>query len=377
MTSGISRTEEDIVKILKDFKYNLIQIYKRENRNQSRVIFEDLNGYKFDIELSVLVENSGNCNFIDRSNPFSLDNISVWLEKNNKNFCLVENQKYINKDEKLNLYCFQCKDIFQMCWNDIRNGHGCAICRGIQCGENHSLGILREDLLSQWSPENKVSPFKIPVGYTLKVLWVCDTCLETYDCSPYERGLDRNCPFCAGKRVSKSNNLKTMYPEIAKEWDYKKNYPAKPEDFTWGSGSFAYWICSKYGHKWKTRICERTHRGNGCPQCSSSTGERTIERFLNFNNVDFISEKSFLNCRNIFPLKFDFYLPNENILIEYQGEQHYHSVKIFGGDKKFNERIRNDEIKKKYCEENNIQLLLIPYWDYDKINDILFKTLFS
>lgn len=71
------------------------------------------------------------------------------------------------------------------------------------------------------------------------------------------------------------------------------------------------------------------------------------------------------------PLPFDFYIPKNNILIEYDGEQHYKSVKMWGGDNAFEKRKLHDSIKTKYCLDNKIKLLRIPYWDFDNIDEIL------
>lgn len=60
-------------------------------------------------------------------------------------------------------------------------------------------------------------------------------------------------------------------------------------------------------------------------------------------------------------MPFDFYLPNNNICIEYQGKQHYQIIDYFGGEKGFEDRQRNDNIKKEFCKTNNIPLLEIQY----------------
>lgn len=69
---------------------------------------------------------------------------------------------------------------------------------------------------------------------------------------------------------------------------------------------------------------------------------------------------------------FDFIIMKENniiALIEYDGEQHYRPVEYFGGENKFKIQQIRDERKDIYCKENNILLIRIPYYDYDKIND--------
>jgi len=59
--------------------------------------------------------------------------------------------------------------------------------------------------------------------------------------------------------------------------------------------------------------------------------------------------------------------------IEYQGEQHYRPVSIFGGEDSFKSQIKRDKIKKKYCKSNNIELLIIPYWKIEDAEKTLIK----
>lgn len=77
------------------------------------------------------------------------------------------------------------------------------------------------------------------------------------------------------------------------------------------------------------------------------------------NNLYFISQKSFSNCLSIKgrKLKFDFYLPDYNLCIEYDGPQHYNKKNFLYSDLLY----ENDKIKNKFCENNNIKLIRIKY----------------
>ena len=87
----------------------------------------------------------------------------------------------------------------------------------------------------------------------------------------------------------------------------------------------------------------------------------------------FKRQYTFDNCRNIYPLPFDFYLIDYNICIEYDGEQHYKPNNFFGGIDKFNYIQINDKIKITYCTDNSIKLFRIKYNNsiVDNINMIL------
>lgn len=115
--------------------------------------------------------------------------------------------------------------------------------------------------------------------------------------------------------------------------------------------------------------------GAGCPICRESKGERNIREFLLENNIKFIRQHKFPNCRNMRPLPFDFYLPQNNICIEYHGIQHYEPVKYFGGNNRFINQEINDRIKLNYCIDNNINLIIVKYNEnhYDSLNNFFVK----
>lgn len=109
----------------------------------------------------------------------------------------------------------------------------------------------------------------------------------------------------------------------------------------------------------------------GCSGNKESIGERLIKTFLEENNVKFQKEKKFKTCRNIKELPFDFYLPEYNMCIEYDGELHYKSVSHLGGENQYIRQQKHDRIKNEWCEKNNIRLLRIPYLKKNKIFKIL------
>lgn len=99
-----------------------------------------------------------------------------------------------------------------------------------------------------------------------------------------------------------------------------------------------------------------------------------IERFLKNNKIEFKSEYTIYIGDNYY--RFDFYLPQYNLFIEYDGQQHYEPVRFHGDNVEENELTfkkiqEHDEIKNCYCEENNINLLRIPYWETKNIETII------
>jgi len=160
------------------------------------------------------------------------------------------------------------------------------------------------------------------------------------------------------------------------EWDFEKN-KILPDKTTIGSSMKAWWICEKCKYSWNATISSRFSKNRGCPRCKESHGEKIIRLFLYNRRIKFEQEKTFNECKDINCLRFDFYLPDYNICIEFQGRQHYSSIKQFGGEIGFNNSQKRDQIKREFCLNNSIYLVEIPYWEIKNIEDILTKLLIS
>jgi hypothetical protein len=101
--------------------------------------------------------------------------------------------------------------------------------------------------------------------------------------------------------------------------------------------------------------------GQGCPICRESRGERKITNILIDYEIKYEPQKKFEECKITKQLPFDFYLTDYNICIEYDGQQHYEPINHFGGVDKFIKNKNTDSIKTKFCIDNKIPLIRIPY----------------
>ena len=126
-------------------------------------------------------------------------------------------------------------------------------------------------------------------------------------------------------------------------------------------------ICKKHG------IFEQSPNshlnGKGCPICKESKGERLISKFLNDNNIEYIREKRFDTCKGKITYPFDFYLPDYNCCVEFDGIQHFKPIEFFGGENSLSTSKIRDNIKTKFCKDNEIKLIRIKY--DEKINEKL------
>lgn len=134
-------------------------------------------------------------------------------------------------------------------------------------------------------------------------------------------------------------------------------------------------IHNKCNYKYEVTPYKFINREQRCPKCNDSKGEKRIEKYLESKNLSYISEYRFLDCKNIYPLRFDFAVLDEqnkpSLLIEYDGKQHFRPYKYYGGEKEFELVRKRDAIKNNYCKTNNIKLIRIPYTKYHEIEDIL------
>ena len=153
--------------------------------------------------------------------------------------------------------------------NRVKAGAGCPYCSGHFVTPETSLAAVDPALAKQWHPSRNrpLTPAEVMPGSGLHVWWRCPKGPEHVWQAAIGDRKSRGCPFCADKRVSSTNSLAVVSPEIAAEWHPTKNGELTPGDVTWGSGRRVWWKCDKGpDHEWQTAIANR-HAGNRCPFC--------------------------------------------------------------------------------------------------------------
>lgn len=136
--------------------------------------------------------------------------------------------------------------------------------------------------------------------------------------------------------------------------------------------------CSDHGPFWQTPAAHL--QGQGCPHCANdrraefaeSKGEQIITQWLDNHNVLYEKQKMFDGCVDLLSLRFDFYVPTLNLVIEFDGQQHFEFVKKFHGTRDGFERCkRRDTIKNEYAHRHKIDMLRIKYSEEKQIEKIL------
>ena len=186
------------------------------------------------------------------------------------------------------------------------------------------------------------------------------------------RGTTTSCG-CYRREMSSKTLLKNLVGEKFGELTVVERAPTKK--------GATYWkclcSCGRYSIVASTNLLRGLTMSCGC--LTQSRGEMRISNFLDGLKIDFEKQKRFVDCRDKNPLPFDFYLPNFNMCIEYDGRQHFEPVNFSSNIQETKENFelvnKHDKIKTKYCENNNIKLLRIPYTEFDNIEMILRENL--
>ena len=148
------------------------------------------------------------------------------------------------------------------------------------------------DLLRSWDYDKNsiigLSPETLKSKSNKKAWWKCPKG-HSWQREIYRQSEKRTCPYCCNKQVLVGyNDLCTLFPDIAKEWDSEKNLGKDICTYVKGSSQRIWWICSKCHHSWITSIRARTLRGSGCPQCAKKQRVKT-------KNETFLHKRGCLN----------------------------------------------------------------------------------
>lgn len=164
-------------------------------------------------------------------------------------------------------------------------GTGCPYCSGNKVSETNNLASVSPDLVAEIDKDRspELDPTAISPGSARKLAWKCDKGPDhRWEASVASRVSGKGCPYCAGQKVSITNCLASLFPELAAEWDYKRNFGKNPESVTYGSKSLAWWKCPEGpDHRWEGQIKSRAQGGRGCPFCAGKKASITnnLERF--------------------------------------------------------------------------------------------------
>lgn len=248
-------------------------------------------------------------------------------------------------------------------------------CHGCCNKKSDNKPILTEDEIIRRVESKNNNKILNPNEYinikTKNLVIKCGTCGNTFlsSLSSLENGGGR-CRKC-GYEYEKKNNTNRHRPidiiKIAKSLDINI---LNPEDYIDSNTSNLNVVCKKCGDIFTTYLYRLKDGQKFCKKCRNcvSIGEEQVQLVLEKNQILYEKEKWYPDCRDQKPLPFDFYLPKYNTLIEFDGQHHFEPT---FGEENLKSTQKHDKIKNNYCEENNIKLIRIPYWEGNNMETII------
>ena len=310
---------------------------------------------------------------------WTIERMNEFCEENAIGYSVLET-KYIQKSYQNQLWgLIKCPNInhepYWVCWNNFTKGYRCKTC------------FLEQENKELWD-KDKAFDFFYKNGYTMlnrndfegaDISVYChdnDGFIYKISITNLKRAIKNNYGFSIIKNNDYAIENIRLYCSL-----YRPDYKLLSTEYM---GVKELHLFEYIGNELKddvdkTFLCTIDNFINGNvkhPSMSISKGELCVKLWLEENNIEYIQQYTFDNCRDKQVLPFDFYLPTYNSCIEYQGKQHYEAIEYFGGQEKFELQQKHDTIKNEYCKNNGIPLLRIPYYKYNNIEEELNNFLF-
>lgn len=264
---------------------------------------------------------------------------------------------YVNSNTPIPHYC----TLHNMTWkvrpSDALNGSGCPECWGMRIRNKKKK--TAEQYVKELAEANpNIVVLEEYVNAKTPILHQCKLDNYKWKVIPNNLLCGHGCQICAGNQKKTTGKYKLELATINPDIEVLGEYDT--------ANVHILHKCKKDGYEWMAATSNVLF-GCGCPQCKESKGERIVRQWLERNKVIYKSQYKFPDCKDKCALPFDFYLPEYNTCIEYDGGQHFFPVNFSGEGAEYTEQQfkttqYHDQIKNQYCADNGITLLRIPYF---------------
>ncbi len=316
------------------------------------------------------------CGIEDRTESLRLkkEDFIERIKEVHKDKYIYDLATFVDSKTKVNLHCKIHKIDFLKTPGKLLLGHGCYECGkdNIRIDINDAIKKSKELFKDKYDYSNSEITYKKGKTY---FSFFCKNC-EIGTIQRLDEHLKGTiCRYCNGEIKNTEMFIKKAINVHRNKYDYSKSTYN-------GYKKKLIIICKKHGEFPQSATIHLS--GSGCPKCSSSKGELKIINFLDKNNITYKHDtyySSILKVDDIDKkLRFDFYLPDYKLFIEYDGRQH-HKAENFGSKKdskeiRFKQEKERDERKNKLVEKNkNYRLLRILYKQFENIDSVIEKVL--
>ena len=262
----VQKGQRDLSQILQTVLNEILGIYVDVNLKRDAIAIENLREYS------------------EKENSLLFSNPEIAKEWNyEKNGNLRPEHFESNSHKKVWWKCRQGHE-WQTAIANRTKGNGCPYCSGqkVLMGYN-DLQTINLILANEWNYEKngELMPSDVTPNSSKIVWWKCSKGHE-WQATIANRNKGNGCPYCSGRFTIKNrNDLQTVNPTLAKEWNYEKNDGLTPIDVMTGSNKKVWWKCSK-GHEWQATVVDRKN-GRGCPFCA---GKKVLTGYNDLQTVN-------------------------------------------------------------------------------------------
>lgn len=272
---------------------------------------------------------------------------AIMAHGNRYDYSFVE---YKNNKTRVKIVC-RIHGLFEQVAKNHLDGYGCGLCGGTKKNTLEKF-IEKAKKIHGDKYDYSISIYK---NNSTKTKILCKK-HDVFEQKPNDHLSGYGCPKCIGRNKTNKDFIDQANSVHNNKYDYSlieyKNSRIKIKI-----------ICPKHGIFLQSPNSHLS--GYGCSICKSSKGENKIRKYLIENNIQFEEQKQF---NELGRMRYDFYLPANNLLIEYDGKQHFG---IGNWNKDFKSLKQNDKIKNEFAEKNNITLIRIPYTKFNEIEKCL------
>ena len=270
---------------------------------------------------------------------------------------------YINARTTLRVKHEKCNNIYEVQPYAFLQGKRCPYCFGNPKKtdadfKKEAFGLVGDEYTFLDAYDNAYT--KIRVKH--------NECGNIYEVKPNNFLNGSRCPYCsAGTNKTDAKFKQEVYDLVGSEYTFLDPYVNNCTKLRVKH--------NKCGNTYEVRPTDFISHSTRCPYCNSPKGELIISRILDALNINYAVQKKFENLKDTQPLSYDFFIPSQSILIEYQGVQHYQPVDHFGGKSKFKIQQKHDKMKASYAKIHNYKLIAVPYTEdnFSKIKKYLIK----
>lgn len=276
--------------------------------------------------------------------------------------------KYVDTDTKIRCQHNKCGKVWPIKPSNFYHGNRCPRC-------SHKRAGLQKQKDTEWFKQKVYDlvggEYTVASEYiksSQKVNIIHNKCgYKDWWVTPNNFLKGRRCPKCKWIKASQNwskvhKNLYLSKEKLDKDLKYIESKNISVVGNFTGVNHKIEVECNVCGKHWNPRFSDLTSDMSSCPVCTKeSKGEYFVRSYLELNKIEYEMQKTFDDLMDKQHLSYDFYIPDKNILIEYQGGQHYFAVDYLGGKQRFKQQKKHDLMKYNYAKEHNYKLIYIPY----------------